>query len=77
MNYKLAIHVFVLLTYTSSIGEFDEVLLSCTVIFSSPCSSGGFEKHLNNIQAKLTTIGDSTVNDSSIVAEDLEVPNTK
>nr|XP_019961581.1 PREDICTED: uncharacterized protein LOC109641528 [Paralichthys olivaceus] len=71
-NYKLAMHVFGLLTSASSIGELDEMLLSCTVIFSSPCSSENVEKHSNNIQTMLTTIGDSTVDDSSVVPEDLE-----
>lgn len=67
-------HVFGLLTSASSIAELDEMLLSCTVIFSSPCSSDNVEKHFNNIQTMLTNIGDSTVDDSSIVPEDLEVP---
>ncbi|KAK7127267.1 hypothetical protein R3I94_018454 [Phoxinus phoxinus] len=71
-NYKLAMHVFGLLTTASSIVEFDEMLLSSTVIFSSPCSSENVEKHFNNIQTLLTTIGESVVDDSSIVPEDLE-----
>ncbi|CAK6982373.1 PREDICTED: uncharacterized protein LOC109641528 [Scomber scombrus] len=75
-NYKMAMHVFGLLTSARSIGELDEILHSCTVIFSSPCSSGNVEKHFNKIQTMLTTIGDSADDDSSIVAEDLEVPNT-
>ncbi|XP_057198393.1 uncharacterized protein LOC130559383 isoform X2 [Triplophysa rosa] len=71
-NYKLAMHIFGLLTTASTIAEFDEMLLSCTVIFSSPCSSENVEKHFNNIQALLTTIGDSVVDDNSIVPEHLE-----
>ncbi|RXN13015.1 hypothetical protein ROHU_009919 [Labeo rohita] len=71
-NYKLAMHIFGLLTTASSIVEFDEMLLSCTVIFSSPCSSENVEKHFNNIQNWLTTIGESVVDESSIVPEDLE-----
>ena len=67
-------HVFGMLTSASSIAELDEMLLSCTVIFSSPCSSENVEKHFNNIQTMLTNIGDSTVDDSSIVPEELEVP---
>ncbi|TRY81734.1 hypothetical protein DNTS_009948, partial [Danionella cerebrum] len=38
-NFKLAMHVFSLLTTATTIAEFDEMLISCTVIFSSPCSS--------------------------------------
>jgi len=72
-NYKLAMHVFGLLTTARSIVEFDEMLLSSTVIFSSPCSSENVEKHFNNIQTLLTNIGESVVDDSSIVPEDLEV----
>lgn len=72
-NYKLAMHIFGLLTTASSLAEFDEMLLSCTVIFSSPCSSKNVEKHFNNIQTLLTSIGESAVDDNSIVPEDLEV----
>ncbi|KAA0718446.1 hypothetical protein E1301_Tti019296 [Triplophysa tibetana] len=71
-NYKLAVHIFGLLTTARSIAEFDDMLLSCTVIFSSPCSSENVEKHFNNIQALLTTVGESVVDDNSIVSEDLE-----
>ncbi|XP_056599420.1 uncharacterized protein LOC130417719 isoform X2 [Triplophysa dalaica] len=71
-NYKLAMHIFGLLTTARSIAEFDDMLLSCTVIFSSPCSSENVEKHFNNIQALLTTVGESVVDDNSIVSEDLE-----
>ncbi len=71
-NYKLAMHVFGLLTTASSL-EFDEMLTSCTVVFSSPCSSENVEKHFNNIQTLLTTIGESADDDSNIVSEDLEV----
>lgn len=52
------------------------MLLSCTVVFSSPCSSENVEEHFHNIQAMLTNIGGSTddsTDDSSIVPEDLEV----
>lgn len=66
-------HVFGLLTTASSIVEFDEMLLSCTVVFSSPCSSENIEKHFNNIQTLLTNIGESAADDSNIVSEDLEV----
>nr|XP_055052042.1 uncharacterized protein LOC129437773 isoform X2 [Misgurnus anguillicaudatus] len=59
-------------TTANSIVEFDEMLLSCSVIFSSPCSSENVKKHFNNLQAMLTTIGESAVDDSSIVPEDLE-----
>ncbi|KAL1276614.1 hypothetical protein QQF64_036237 [Cirrhinus molitorella] len=65
-------HIFGRLTTASSIAEFDEMLLSCTVIFSSPCRSENVEKHFNNIQNWLTTIGQSVVDESSIVPEDLE-----
>ncbi|KAA0722255.1 hypothetical protein E1301_Tti014479 [Triplophysa tibetana] len=71
-NYKLAMHIFGLLTTARSIAEFDDMLLSCTVIFSSPCSSENVEIHFNNIQALLTTVGESVVDDNSIVSEDLE-----
>ncbi len=66
-------HVFGLLTTASSLVEFDEMLTSCTVMFSSPCSSENVEKHFNNIQTLLTTIGESADDDSNIVSEDLEV----
>lgn len=66
-------HVFGLLTTASPIVEFDEMLLGCTVIFSSPCSSEDVEKHFNNIQTLLTTIGESAVDYSSVAPEDLEV----
>jgi len=72
-NCKLAMHIFGLLTTASSIVEFDEMLLSCTVIFSSPCSSENAEKRFNNIQTLLTSSGESAFDDSSIVPEDLEV----
>ncbi|XP_056602872.1 uncharacterized protein LOC130419888 isoform X2 [Triplophysa dalaica] len=71
-NYKLAMHIFGLLTTARSIAEFDDMLLSCTVIFSSSCSSENVEKHFNNIQALLTTVGESVVDDNSIVSVDLE-----
>lgn len=66
-------HVFGLLTTASSSVEFDEMLLSCTVVFSSPCSSENVEKHFNNIQTLLTNIGESAADHSNIVSEDLEV----
>lgn len=66
-------HVFGLLTTASSSVEFDEMLLCCTVVFSSPCSSENIEKHFNNIQTLLTNIGESAADDSNIVSEDLEV----
>ncbi|KAL7849581.1 hypothetical protein SRHO_G00212040 [Serrasalmus rhombeus] len=71
-HYKLAMHTFGLLTSASTLAELDEMLLSCTVLFSSPCSSENVEKHFKNLQTMLTAFGVSTVNDSSIVAEDFE-----
>ncbi|KAF4116672.1 hypothetical protein G5714_004161 [Onychostoma macrolepis] len=65
-NYKLAMHVLGLLTTASSLVEFDEMLTSCTVVFSSPCSSENVEKHFNNIQTLLTTIGESAVDDRTL-----------
>lgn len=53
--------------------ELDEMLLSCTVLFSSPGISENVEKHFRNIQAMPTAIGDLHDIDSSIVAEDFEV----
>lgn len=63
-NYEFAMHIFGLLTLASSINEFDEVLFSCTVIFSSPCSSDNVLKNVQDIQNKLTTIGDLDLDDS-------------
>ncbi|XP_042345228.1 uncharacterized protein LOC121945214 isoform X2 [Plectropomus leopardus] len=71
-NYKLAMHVFGLLTSATSITEFDEMLLSCTVIFSSPCSSENVQKHFDNIQTMLTSIDDSAADDINIAPYDLE-----
>ncbi|KAL7825208.1 hypothetical protein AOLI_G00324150 [Acnodon oligacanthus] len=66
-------HAFGLLTSASTLAELDQMLLSCTVLFSSPCSSENVEKHFRNLQTMLTAFGASPVNDSSIVAEDFEV----
>ncbi|KAL7825305.1 hypothetical protein AOLI_G00325120 [Acnodon oligacanthus] len=65
-------HAFGLLTSASTLAELDQMLLSCTVLFSSPCSSENVEKHFRNLQTMLTAFGASPVNDSSIVAEDFE-----
>ncbi|KAL7825264.1 hypothetical protein AOLI_G00324710 [Acnodon oligacanthus] len=72
-HYKLAMHAFGLLTSAGTLAELDQMLLSCTVLFSSPCSSENVEKHFRNLQTMLTAFGASPVNDSSIVAEDFEV----
>lgn len=69
----MAMHIFGLLTSASSLPELDEMIVSCTVLFSSPCSSENVEKHFNNLQTMLTAFGASFVDDHCIVAEDLEV----
>lgn len=69
----MAMHVFGMLTTASSIQELDEVLISCTVIFSSPFSSGNVGKHFENIQHLLTNIGYPSADESSIAPMELEV----
>ena len=66
-------HTVGLLTPASSLADLDDMLLSCTVLFSSPCSSENVVKHFLNLQAMLTAFGVSPVNDERIVAEDFEV----
>lgn len=73
--YKLAMHVFGLLTSATSISEFDGILLSCTVIFSSPGSFENVLRCFDNIQMMLTKTDDSAVDDSNIAPDDLEVHN--
>ncbi len=65
-------HVFGLLTSAATMGEMEDILISMTVVFSSPQSGDNVEKHFCNLQNKMLNIGiseDMTV----ITDEDVEV----
>ncbi len=65
-------HVFGLLTSAATLVEMEDILISMTVVFSSPQSGDNVEKHFCNLQNKMLNIGiseDMTV----ITDEDVEV----
>ncbi len=65
-------HVFGLLTSAATMVEMEDILISMTVVFSSPQSGDNVEKHFCNLQNKMLNIGiseDMTV----ITDEDVEV----
>lgn len=73
-HYKLAMHIFGQMAIAKSLAELDELVLSCTVLFNSPCSSDNVDKHFNNIQCMLTDADvELTVEEGKVVVEDPEV----
>ncbi|RXN14620.1 hypothetical protein ROHU_028583 [Labeo rohita] len=69
-HYKLGMHTFGLLACSTSLKQMDEVLLSATVVFSSPCSGDNVEKHYNNLVVLMQQVGKLEIEEQNIVAED-------
>ena len=74
-HYILAMHVFGLMTQATTLKQFDEVVVSATVLFSSPCSGENVDRHFQNIQVLLTAAPQPVADESAITAEDFEVCN--
>ncbi|XP_019720910.1 uncharacterized protein LOC109513130 [Hippocampus comes] len=49
-EYHLAMHVIGLFTTATTLQALDDMVLSATVVFSSPCSGQNVEKHFKNLQ---------------------------
>lgn len=75
-NYKLGMHTFGLLACSTNLKQMDEVLLSATVVFCSPCSGDNVAKHYNNLLVLMQQVGTLEVEEQNIVAEDYKVVNT-
>lgn len=75
-HYKLGMHTFGLLACSTSLKQMDEVLLSATVVFSSPCSGDNVEKHYNNLVVLMQQVGKLEIEEQNIVAEDYKVINS-
>ncbi len=56
-HYKLAMHTFGLLACSANLMQMDEVLLSATVLFCSPCTGDNVAKHYNNLQELMQQVG--------------------
>ncbi len=65
-------HVFGLLTSAATLVEMEDILISITVVFSSPQSGDNVEKHFRNLQNKMLNIGISG-DMTDITDEDVEV----
>lgn len=66
-------HVLGLMTQATTLKELDEVVVSATVVFSSPASDENVEKHFQNLQALLTSTAQPVINDTDITEEDFVV----
>jgi hypothetical protein len=60
----------------STLKQMDEVLLSATVVFCSPCSGDNVAKHYNNLLVLMQQVGTLDVDEQNITAEDYKVINT-
>ncbi|KAK7130483.1 hypothetical protein R3I93_019973 [Phoxinus phoxinus] len=56
-HYRLSMHLFGLLTSAATLMEMDDIITSMAVLFSSPQSGENVEKHFQNLQNRLQTIG--------------------
>ena len=72
-HYKLAMHIFGLLACSTTLKEMDEVILSATVLFCSPCTGDNVSKHYSNLQVLMQQMGTFEVEEEKIVAEDYKV----
>ena len=73
-HYRLSMHLFGLLTSAATLMEMDDIITSMAVLFSSPQSGDNVEKHFQNLQNRLQTIGFSESSDRAENAEnDFEV----
>lgn len=75
-HYKLGMHTFGLLACSTNLNLMDEVLLSATVVFCSPCSGDNVAKHYNNLVVLMQQVGKLEFEEQNIVAEDYKVINT-
>ncbi len=50
-------HTFGLLACSANLMQMDEVLLSATVLFCSPCTGDNVAKHYNNLQELMQQVG--------------------
>ncbi|CAB1413086.1 unnamed protein product [Pleuronectes platessa] len=72
-HYKLAMHTFGLLACSSRLKDFDEVLLSMTVVFCSPYTGKNIEKHLETLHVLMEKRGTLEMDDEEIVPEDYKI----
>lgn len=54
----------------------DEVLLSATVVFCSPCSGDNVANHYNNLLVLMQQLGTLDIDEQNITAENYKVINT-
>ncbi|XP_026118826.1 uncharacterized protein LOC113098063 [Carassius auratus] len=69
-HYKLGMHTFGLLACSTNLKQMDEVLLSATVVFCSPCSGDNVAKHYNNLVVLMQQVGKLEFEEENIAAED-------
>ncbi|KAI4798480.1 hypothetical protein KUCAC02_022031 [Chaenocephalus aceratus] len=69
-HYRLCMHVFGLMTQTTTLKELDQVVVSATVLLASPCSGENVEKHFKDLQTLLTAVAQPVIDDSGIAEED-------
>lgn len=68
-HFKLAMHMFGLMTQASTLQEMDEMVISANMVFSSSSSGENIEKHFENPRVLLTKAG-PCVEDESIATVD-------
>lgn len=61
------------MTQATTLKQLDEVVVSATVVLSSPSSGENVEKHFQNLQTLLTSTEQPVINDSNITEEDFVV----
>lgn len=71
-HFKLAMHIFGIMTQASTMQELDEILISATIVFSSSQSGAKVDAHFENLQQLLTNAGPIR-HDEFIATEDYEV----
>lgn len=71
--YRLAMHIFGLLASCASLPEMDNIIVSATVQFSSPCSGKNVDKHFHNLQQLMLTKGTFNMEKQKIIEEDDKV----
>ncbi|KAM8725208.1 uncharacterized protein AB9X84_002076 [Acanthopagrus schlegelii] len=75
-HYLLCMHVLGLMTQATTLKELEEVVVSATVVFSSPASHENVEKYFQNLQVLLTSTAPPVVKDIDTTEEDSVVESS-
>ncbi len=69
----MCMHLIGLMTQATTLQQLDEVVVSASVVLSSPSSGENVEKHFHNLQKELTSTAQPVIKDSDVIDEDFEV----